>query len=42
MDVQAPWITEMMATGTCRQYEAYYGLDSERDEDEEYEGEDDE
>lgn len=40
MDIQAPWITEMMATGTCRQYEAYYGL--ERDEDEGYDGEDDE
>ena len=40
MDVQAPWITEMMATGTCRQYEAYYGL--ERDEDEGDEWEDDE
>lgn len=36
MDVQAPWITEMMATGTCRQYETYYGLEREEDgEDEE-------
>lgn len=38
MDVQAPWITEMMATGTCRQYEAYYGL--EREEDDESDEED--
>ena len=36
MDAQAPWITEMMATGTCRQYETYYGLA------EEDEGEDEE
>lgn len=37
MDVQAPWITEMMATGTCREYETYYGLaeESEEEDDEE-------
>ena len=41
MDVQAPWITEMMATGTCRQYEAYYGLERSFNSDE-IEEEDDE
>ena len=37
MDVQAPWVTEMMATGTCRQYETYYGLEREESEEEDEE-----
>lgn len=37
MDIEAPWITEMNRTGTCREYETYYGIENEddREEDEE-------
>jgi len=31
-DIEAPWITEMNRTGTCREYETYYGIvDREQD-----------
>lgn len=33
MDIEAPWITEMNRTGTCREYETYYSIgDSVQDE----------
>ena len=32
MDIEAPWITEMNRTGTCREYETYYGIENDRDE----------
>lgn len=36
MDIEAPWITEMSRTGTCREYETYYGIgDSDQEEDSE-------
>jgi len=30
MDIEAPWITEMNRTGTCREYETYYGVKNDR------------
>jgi len=40
MDIEAPWITEMNRTGTCREYETYYGI-ADREQDEEYDEIDD-
>jgi len=42
MDIEAPWITEMNRTGTCREYETYYGIvdvDRKQDESDELEAE---
>ena len=33
MDIQAPYITEMMRKGCCDEYDAYYGIDRSTDED---------
>lgn len=42
MDIEAPWITEMNRTGTCREYDDYYGIvDVDREKDEESDETDD-
>jgi len=41
MDIQAPYISEMMRKGYCDEYDNYYGIDRNKtDDDEEYYGPD--
>lgn len=42
MDIEAPWITEMNRTGTCREYETYYAINREHNDQEEDSEESDE
>ena len=39
MDIEAPWVTEMMRTGTCREYETYYAINREYNDQEEEDSE---